>query len=65
MEKINQSWLKEDWCDKCNVAIKFGQPILLDIEKEYCGFIPAYCQECGIKIEKERKVLKDICKKEK
>lgn len=49
MEKMIQDWLVRDWCDHCGEAIEQGDTIFLDVERECCGIIPAYCEKCRAK----------------
>jgi len=50
-EKLIQTWLDVDVCDRCGRPIPYGQPIYLDIEKERAGIIPAYCSNCAKMME--------------
>ena len=56
LEKITQGWLANDYCDNCDVPIPHGEPIWLDVEHEYAGIIPAYCEKCAKKKEKGESV---------
>lgn len=47
MEKMIQDWPLRDRCDNCGKAIEQGEIIFLDVARECCGIIPAYCEKCS------------------
>ena len=51
LEMIVQDYLDVDFCDRCDKPIQAGEPVWLDVDREYAGVVPAYCAPCALELE--------------